>query len=224
MGQKVRPYSFRVGVTKPWRARWFAPKKDFGTYLVEDARIRRHVLQAYKFAAIPRIEIERKGEDKVTLYIFSAKAGMLIGKKTNRLSDLEREVKLLTGGRQVDIRVMEVSKPELDAQLAAERIAEQLERRGSFRRAVKREVDLIRSAGAVGCKVQVSGRLGGAELSRIEKQAWGSVPLQTLDADIDYGFAEAKTAYGILGVKVWINRGMLRQTEESKYGLDAQTN
>jgi small subunit ribosomal protein S3 len=219
MGQKIRPYGFRVGITKPWRSRWYANKKAFGTYLVEDSKIRKHILEVYKFAAIPRVEIERKGDDKLTVYVFTAKPGMLIGKKTNRLSDLEKEISLLTEGKLVDIRVMEVQKPELDAQLAAERISEQLERRGSFRRAIKREIELIRGGGAIGTKVVVSGRLGGADLSRQEKQVWGSVPLSTLDADIDYGFAQAKTTYGILGIKVWINRGLMKQTEEAKYGL-----
>ncbi len=224
MGQKIRPYGFRVGVTKPWRSRWFANKKQFGSFLVEDTRIRKHILKEYRFAAIPRIEIERKGDDKITVYIFTAKPGMLIGKKTNRLSDLEKELALLTDGKLIDTRVLEVQKPELDAQLAAERISEQLERRGSFRRAIKREMEMIRGGGAEGCKVVLAGRLGGADLSRTEKQTWGSVPLSTLDADIDYGFAEAKTTFGILGIKVWINRGMMKQTEEAKYGLAAEKN
>ncbi|MDC1141460.1 30S ribosomal protein S3 [Planctomycetota bacterium] len=218
MGQKIRPYGFRVGVTKPWRSRWFADKKNFGQYLVEDAKIRKHIKRVYRFAAIPRVEIERKGDDKVTVYVFTAKPGMLIGKKTNRLSDLEKELGLISEGKMIDVRVMEVTKPELDGQLAAERIAEQLERRGGFRRAIKREIDLVKGAGALGVKVQIGGRLGGADLGRIEKQVWGSVPLSTLDADIDYGFAEAMTTYGIIGVKVWIHRGMMRDTEESKYG------
>jgi small subunit ribosomal protein S3 len=224
MGQKIRPYGFRVGITKPWRSRWFANKKQFGTFLVEDTKIRKHILKEYKFAGIPRVEIERKGDDKITVYIFTAKPGMLIGKKTNRLSDLEKELALITGGKMIDTRVLEVQKPELDAQLAAERISEQLERRGSFRRAIKREMELIRGGGAEGCKMVVSGRLGGADLSRQEKQTWGSVPLGTLDADIDYGFAEAKTTFGILGIKVWIHRGMMKQTEEAKYGLAAEKN
>lgn len=219
MGQKIRPYGFRVGITKPWRSRWFANKKAFGTYVVEDAKIRKHILKGYKFAAIPRVEIERKGDEKITVYVYTAKPGMLIGKKTNRLSDLEKEISLLTDGKLIDIRVMEVQKPELDAQLSAERIAEQLERRGSFRRAIRREMDLVKGGGAMGAKVVVAGRLGGADLGRVEKQGFGSVPLSTLDADIDYGLAEARTTYGIIGVKVWINRGLMRQTEEAKYGL-----
>jgi small subunit ribosomal protein S3 len=224
MGQKIRPYGFRVGVTKPWRSRWFANKKQFGTFLVEDTKIRKHILKEYRFAAIPRVEIERKGEDKITVYVYTAKPGMLIGKKTNRLSDLEKELGLLTDGKMIDIRVLEVQKPELDAQLAAERVAEQLERRGSFRRAMKREMELIRGAGAEGAKMVMAGRLGGADLGRVEKQVWGSVPLSTLDADIDYGFAEAHTTYGVIGVKVWIHRGMMRETEEAKYGLASKTN
>lgn len=219
MGQKIRPYGFRVGITKPWRSRWVASKKNFGTYLVEDAKIRKHILSEYRFAGIPRVEIERKGDEKITVYIYTSKPGMLIGKKTNRLSDLEKEIQLLTDGKLVDIRVMEVQKPELDAQLAAQQIAEQLERRGSFRRAIKRQMDMIQGGGALGCKVVVAGRLGGADLGRVEKQVFGSVPLSTLDADIDYGLAEAHTTYGIIGVKVWIHRGLMRQTEEAKYGL-----
>lgn len=220
MGQKVRPYSFRVGITKPWRSRWYAAKKEFGVYLVEDAKIRRHILKMYKFAGIPQVEIERSGDKKITLIIHSAKPGMLISKKTNRLSDLEKEVALLTGGKACDVRVKEVAKPELDAQLAAERIAEQLERRGSYKRAAKREMDMIKGAGAEGCKVQISGRLGGSDISRVEKQVSGSVPLNTLDADIDYGFSEALTVYGKLGVKVWIYRGMMKQTQEAMFGLE----
>ncbi|MCC6574527.1 MAG: 30S ribosomal protein S3 [Planctomycetes bacterium] len=220
MGQKVRPYSFRVGVTKPWRSRWFAAKKEFGVYLVEDAKIRRHIHRMYKYAGIPQVEIERSGDNKITLIIHSAKPGMLISKKTNRLSDLEKEVALLTGGKACDVRVKEVSKPELDAQLAAERIAEQLERRGSYKRAAKREMDMIKGAGAEGCKVQIAGRLGGSDISRVEKQVSGSVPLNTLDADIDYGFSEAQTVYGKLGVKVWIYRGMMKQTQEAIFGLE----
>ena len=222
MGQKVHPYGFRVGITKPWRSRWFARKKDFGIFLVEDAKIRKHILGEYRYAAIPRVDIERKGDDKITIFIYTAKPGMLIGKKTNRLSDLEKEISLLTSGKAIDIRVMEVTKPELDGQLAAQRIAEQLERRGSYRRAIKRELELIRSAGAEGVKIQAGGRLGGSELGRIEKQVWGSVPLTTLDADIDYGFAEARTTYGIIGVKVWIHRGMIEKSKEPVYGLAAK--
>jgi small subunit ribosomal protein S3 len=224
MGQKVRPYSFRVGVTKPWRSRWFANKRNFGANLVEDSKIRKHILKEYKFAGVPRVEIERKGDEKITVYVLTSKPGMLIGKKTNRLSDLEKELLLLTDGKLVDIRVIEVQKPELDAQLRAEGVAEQIERRVGFRRAIKREMEQIKAAGAHGCKVVVSGRLGGADLGRVEKQVWGSVPLSTLDADIDYGFAEAKTTYGIIGVKVWIHRGMLKQTEETKYGLASEAN
>lgn len=209
MGQKIRPYGFRVGVTKPWRSRWFANKKDFGKCLVEDAKIRRHIVKYYRFAAIPHVEIERKGE-KVIVLIHTAKPGMLMSKKTNRMADLEKELELLTGNKQIDVRIIEVSKPELNGQLAAERVAEQLERRSSFRRAMKREIDSIRGGGALGCKIQLGGRLGGADLGRIEKQNWGSVPLSTLDADIDYGFAEAHTTFGIIGIKVWIHRGSLK--------------
>ena len=207
MGQKIRPYGFRVGISKPWRSRWYANKKAFGTYLVEDSKIRKHITSVYRFASIPRVEIERKGDDKLTVYVFTAKPGMLIGKKTNRLSDLEKEISLLTDGKLVDIRVMEVQKPELDAQLIAEGVAQQLERRIAFRRAMKRAVQSAMRLGAEGIRINCGGRLGGAEIARMEWYREGRVPLHTLRADIDYGTAEASTAYGICGVKVWVFKG-----------------
>lgn len=209
MGQKVHPYGFRVGITRPWKSRWYARKEHFGDFIIEDARIRKHVMDNYREAAIPDVEIERKGIDRVTVYINTAKPGMLLGKKTNRLTELEKELHELTGGKLIDTRLKDVQRPELNGQLAAQRIADQIERRVSFRRAAKRELEMIQQAGAKGVKIHLGGRLGGAELSRVEKQAWGSVPLQTLTADVDYGLAEARTTYGIIGVKVWIYRGKI---------------
>ncbi len=209
MGQKIHPYGFRVGITRPWRSRWYANKANFGDLLVEDNRIRKHVLKACKDAAVPQVDIERKGLDQVTVFIFTAKPGMLLGKKTNRLTELEKELSDLTGGKQIDTRLVEVQAPELNAMLVAKGIAEQIERRAAFRRAGKRAIEVVQQAGAKGVKLSLSGRLGGAELSRIEKMAWGSVPLHTLTADVDYGLAEAQTTYGVIGIKVWINRGVI---------------
>jgi small subunit ribosomal protein S3 len=209
MGQKIHPYGFRVGITRPWRSRWYASKQHFGDLLVEDNRIRKHVLKACRDAAVPQVDIERKGLDQVTVFIFTAKPGMLLGKKTNRLTELERELMDLTGGKQIDTRLVEVQAPELNAMLVAKGICEQLERRTAFRRAGKRAMEVVQQAGAKGVKLSLSGRLGGAELSRTEKMAWGSVPLHTLVADVDYGLAEALTSYGVIGVKVWINRGII---------------
>lgn len=216
MGQKIHPYGFRVGVTRPWRSRWFANKHRFGDLLVEDHRIRRYILDTYKDASIPRVEIERKGDDRVTVFIHTAKAGMLLGKKTNRLTEIEKDLQELTEGKTIDTRLVDITKPELDAQLAAMRIAEQLERRIHFRRAGKREQDIIQQAGAKGLKIWMGGRLGGADLARQEKISWGSVPLHTLDADVDYGFAEANTTYGVIGIKVWIHRGKIGEEQEEQ--------
>jgi len=209
MGQKIHPYGFRVGITRPWRSRWYASKARYGDLLIEDFRIRQHIIKNYKDSAIPHVDIERKGDDRVTVYIHTAKSGMLLGKKTNRLTELEKELTEITGGKKIDTRLLDVVNPELNAQLAARSIAEQIERRTSFRRAAKRQMEVVQQAGAKGVKLGMSGRLGGAELARHEKMSWGSVPLHTLTADVDYGFAEAHTSYGIIGIKVWINRGKI---------------
>ena len=215
MGQKIHPYGFRVGVTRPWMSRWYANKKDFGDLVVEDFRIRKHIMTNYKESAIPRVAIERKGgDDKVTVFIHTAKAGTLLDKRTNRLTELEKELSAIAGGKQVDTRLIDVSKPELDATLCAQRIAEQIERRIAFRRAGKREMELVQQAGALGIKLALAGRLGGRELARTEKMTWGSVPLTTLSADVDYGFAEAHTSYGLIGCKVWIFRGKIQTAAE----------
>lgn len=209
MGQKVHPYGYRVGITKPHRSRWYASKKNFGDFLVEDFRIRKHITTAYKDAEIPYVDIERKGDDRVTVFIHTARSGMLLGKKTNRLTEIEAELAGICGKKQVDIRLVEVQRPELDAQLTAMKIADQIVRRFAFRRAAQRERDNVMGAGAKGMKICMSGRLGGAELARQEKVVVGSVPLHTLTADVDYGFAEAHTSYGKIGIKVWIHRGMI---------------
>ncbi|MCK6438721.1 MAG: 30S ribosomal protein S3 [Planctomycetes bacterium] len=210
MGQKIHPYGFRVGITRPWRSRWYANKHKFGALLIEDHRIRQHIMQNYSESAIPRVEIERKGEEKVTVFIHTAKAGTLLGKKTNRLTELEKELHELTGGKVIDTRLIDIQKPELDATLTAQRIAEQIVRRINFRRAAKREQELVQQSGALGIKIQLAGRLGGKELARTEKMVWGSIPLHTLRADVDYGIAEAHTTYGTIGIQIWINRGEIQ--------------
>ena len=212
MGQKIHPYGFRVGVTKGWQSRWYASKKDFGNFLVEDARIRRHIHESLKHAGVPRIEIERS-VDEVRILIHAAQPGRVIGRKGAEVDRLKAEVEEFLK-KKVIINIKEVKKPELDPQLVAEGIADQLIRRFSFRRAMRRAVESVLQAGALGVKVRVGGRLGGSEMSRYERYIVGQLPLQTLMADVEYGFAEAKTTYGVIGVKVWIYRGMIDRNEE----------
>ena len=202
MGQKIRPTGLRIGITESWRSRWYAGKKDFGRLLVEDHKIRRFIQNHYKFAGIPKVEIERTGEE-VRLVLHCARPGIIIGRKGQEVERLRGVLEGLVG-RMVSIDIKEVAKPELDAQLVAQSVAEQLEKRSSFRRTIKRSADMTMDAGAFGVKIQVSGRLGGSEMSRSEYTLHGSIPLHTLDANIDYGFVEAKTTYGHIGVKCWI--------------------
>ena len=204
MGQKVHPKGLRIGVIKDWDARWYADK-NYAELLQEDIKIRRHIKKTMYDAGISRVEIERAA-NRVKITIHTARPGMVIGKGGSGVEALRQEIQRMTG-RQISINVVEVEVPELDAQLVAENVAAQLERRISFRRAMKQAVSRARRLGAKGIKVMCSGRLGGAEMSRREWYAEGSVPLHTLRADIDYGFAEAFTTYGQIGVKVWINKG-----------------
>jgi small subunit ribosomal protein S3 len=205
MGQKVRPTGFRVGVYEPWRSRWYAPKKEFSRNLLQDLQIRRHIKNNYHFAGIPRIDIERQPE-VVKITVHTARPGILIGKKGAKVEKLREELETICKSK-VDLDIFEITKPELSAQLVAENIAEQLEKRASFRRTVKKALSTTMQMGAFGCKVRVSGRLGGSEMARTQKQGEGSVPLATLRANIDYGFAESKTSYGTIGVKCWIYVG-----------------
>lgn len=207
MGQKVRPTSLRLGITEPWRSRWYATKKDFKDALLEDHRIRQYVKKNYKFAGIPKIEIERKGEE-VNVILNTARPGLVIGRKGAEVDKLRGELRKITS-KKTNINIVEVSKPELDAQLVAESIGEQLEKRSSFRRTMKKSIEMGRQAGALGMKIICAGRLGGAEIARRETQSDGSIPLHTLRAVIDYGFAEALTTYGVVGVKVWIYKGLV---------------
>ncbi len=217
MGQKVRPTGFRVGITDDWRSRWYAKKKDFGTLLVEDQKIRDFVKREYGFAGIPRVDIERKTEGgEVTVIIRTARPGVIIGRKGAKVDALKAALAQQTQ-KKVDLKIIEIDRPELDAQLVAEGVAEQLKKRMSFRRVIKKSLELTMGAGAKGCKLQVAGRLGGHEMARTEHSHEGSIPLQTLRADIDYGFAEAFTTHGAIGVKCWIYRGMLAPGEKKRY-------
>ncbi|MCX7417203.1 MAG: 30S ribosomal protein S3 [Planctomycetota bacterium] len=217
MGQKVNPIGFRTGITEPWKSRWYASKKDFRELLLEDFRMRKFLKTKYRAAAIPKVEIERT-RDEVKVILHSARPGIIIGRKGQEVDRLQSELQELIG-RRVNLKVEEVSRPEIMAQLIAEDIADQLTKRAAFRRTMKRSIDTTMDAGAKGVKIQLSGRLGGAEMSRCEKGMAGSVPLSTLRAKIDYGFCEAPTAQGNIGVQVWVNQGMY---EENGDGADAQ--
>ena len=220
MGQKVNPIGFRTGIMEDWKSRWYASKHDFSELLVEDQKIRRYIKDKYRFAGIPVIEIERtRDEVKVTLH--TARPGIIIGRKGQEVERLQTDLQELTG-RRINIKIQEIARPEINGQLVAEDISEQLQKRASFRRTMKRALEQTMDAGAQGIKIQLSGRLGGSEMAREEKALLGRVPLQTLRAKISYGFAEAKTAQGHIGVKVWINQGEY-QDEESGDGADAQT-
>ncbi len=207
MGQKVNPHGFRVGVIKDWDSRWFANKKDFADLLIEDGKIRDFIKNRLTKAGagVSKIEIER-AVNKITVSIFTSKPGIVIGKGGAGVEQLKGEVVRLVG-KPVNLNIIEIKNPDSDAQLTAESIAQQLERRISYRRAMKQSMGRAMRTGAKGIKVKCSGRLGGAEIARVEGYHDGSIPLQTLRADIDYGFAEAKTTYGRIGVKVWMYKG-----------------
>ncbi len=213
MGQKVNPVGFRTGIMMGWKSRWYAPKEEFAALLLEDKKLRefikKHPTRNYKAAGIDRIEIERT-RDEVKVILFVARPGLIIGKKGQEIEVLQDELQNLIG-RRINLKIEELSRPELQAQLVAEKIAEQLSKRASFRRTMKRAIEETMDAGARGIKVQLAGRLGGAEMARREKQIAGSIPLSTLRAKIDYGITEAMTAQGHIGVQVWINQGNLRR-------------
>ncbi|MGN9164875.1 30S ribosomal protein S3 [Tissierellaceae bacterium HCP3S3_D8] len=212
MGQKVNPHGLRVGVIKDWDSKWYADKKEFDELLVEDFKIREYVKEKLFIAGVSRLEIERAA-NKIKLNVYTAKPGMVIGRGGSGVEELRKELEKMTG-KSVIINVEEIKKPELDAQLVAENIASQLERRVSFRRAMKQGIQRTMRAGALGMKTSVSGRLGGADMARTEGYSEGTIPLQTLRADIDYGFAEADTTYGKLGVKVWLYKGEVLPTKK----------
>lgn len=219
MGQKVRPTGFRVGIMETWRSRWYAPKREFGDLLHEDFKIRRFVATKYEFAEISKVEIERT-RDQVVVHLHSARPGVIIGRKGQEVDKLKAELEDLTG-RRMDVKIVEITNPNRDAKLVATRIAQQLKKRGSFRRAIKKTLDEVMSSGVYGVKIQMSGRLGGAEMSRTEKASRGSIPLSTLRRHIDYGFADSLTSTGIIGVKVWIDLGDYSD-EETADGANAK--
>jgi small subunit ribosomal protein S3 len=206
MGQKVSPHGLRVGVIKDWDSKWYADKQSFADYLVEDNAIREFIKKKLYAAGVSRVVIERRGENEIRVTAAVGKPGLVIGKDGSGIDQVKNELAKMTG-KNVVIDIKEVRRSELDAQLTAESIAAALEKRVAFRRAMKQAIGRTMKAGAKGIKVLTSGRLGGAEIARSEKYSEGNVPLHTLRADIDYGFAEADTTYGKIGVKVWINHG-----------------
>ena len=220
MGQKVNPHGLRVGVIKDWDSRWYAKNELVGDLLVEDKKIRDYLKKTLYSAGIPKIEIERDNA-KVRIYLHCARPGVVIGKGGEDIKKIEAQLVKLTG-KPVDLKIVEVRDIDTNAQLVAENIAQQLEKRISFRRAMKQSLQRAMRAGAKGMKTTVSGRLGGADIARTEHYHEGSIPLQTLRADIDYGFAEAKTTYGRLGVKVWVYKGQ-RLPKPKKAPVAAKT-
>jgi small subunit ribosomal protein S3 len=218
MGQKVNPIGFRTGIMCGWKSRWYASKKEYSELLLEDYKLRKFIKEKFRFAGIPKIEIERT-RDEVKVILFTARPGIIIGRKGQEVERLQTELQELIG-RRINIKIEEIARPEIQAQLVAEDISEQLAKRASFRRTMKRAMEQTMEAGAKGIKIQLSGRLGGAEMSRCEKSISGSIPLSTLRAKVDYGFTEAKTAQGHIGVKVWVNQGMYYEDEND--GADAQ--
>jgi small subunit ribosomal protein S3 len=220
MGQKTSPIGFRTGITRGWQSTWFASKSDYGDFLVEDQKIRQYIDRKLNRqmpnGAVAKIEIVRtRNEVKVTLY--SARPGIVIGPRGGEVDKLREELEAMTG-RKMSVNVIEIKEPDLNATLVAEAIAEQLSKRASFRRTMKQYCESAMNAGAKGVKIICSGRLAGAEIARSEAQKLGSIPLQTLDADVDYGTATARTTYGAIGIKVWIYRGKFGEEIEPKQG------
>jgi small subunit ribosomal protein S3 len=221
MGQKVRPTGFRTGIMVDWLSTWYASKHDFSELLIEDRKIRKFVKRRYGGSGISKIRIERTRE-KVVVFIHSARVGMIIGKKGQEVDKLTKDLEDLCH-RHIEVKTIEVNRPEIDPQLVAEDIAEQLQKRASFRRTLKRAIDTTMEAGAKGVRIQLAGRLGGSEMARTESNMAGSIPLSTLRAKIEYGFAEAKTAQGHIGIKVWINNGDYLDPQENADAAHAQT-
>ncbi len=223
MGQKVNPYGFRLGVTTDWKSRWFADRKQYSDYLIEDWKIRNYLMTQMPHAAISRIEVERT-RDRLRVDVHTARPGIVIGRRGAEADRLRGGLTKITGNAKVQLNIQEIKQPELDAALIAQGVADQLAGRVAFRRAMKRAVQNAQKAGALGIRVQCSGRLGGAEMSRTEWYREGRVPLHTLRADIDYGFREAKTTYGRIGVKVWLYKGDIvpyRASVEDKIAREA---
>ncbi|MGH7198486.1 MAG: 30S ribosomal protein S3 [Candidatus Omnitrophota bacterium] len=215
MGQKVHPISFRLGVIKTWSSLWYAGKKDFAKFLHEDIKMRKHVFKTFEQAAIAKVEIERASE-KIRVNVHTARPGVIIGRKGADIDRLREELQKMTGNKEVHINIREIKNPAIEAQLIAENIALQLQKRIAFRRAMKKSIQQAMDAGAKGIKIQTKGRLAGAEIARAEGYLEGKVPLHTLRADIDYGFAEAMTTYGKIGVKVLVYKGDIIKRQDVK--------
>jgi small subunit ribosomal protein S3 len=223
MGQKVNPYGFRLGITTDWKSRWFADRKDYSRFIIEDWKIRDLLMTDLPHAAISRVEVERT-RDRLRVDVHTARPGIVIGRRGAEADRLRARLTQITGNNKVQLNIQEIKQPELDAALIAQGVADQLAGRVAFRRAMKRAVQNAQKAGALGIRVQCSGRLGGSEMSRTEWYREGRVPLHTLRADIDYGFREAKTTAGRIGVKVWIYKGDIlpyKSTAEDKITREA---
>jgi small subunit ribosomal protein S3 len=213
MGQKVNPIGYRLVINRDWRSRWFATKQEFGRTLHEDLKIRKYVKDRLQFAAVARITIERAW-NSIRITIHSARPGLVIGRRGSEIETMTADISAMSSGKQVKIDIVEIKQPEMDAQLVAENISMQLERRINFRRAIKKTMQTTMDMGAAGIKIRCAGRLGGAEIARTEWARQGSIPLQSLRVPIDYGFAEASTTYGVIGVKCWIYRKEQLETEQ----------
>ena len=220
MGQKVRPTGFRVGIMTGWASSWYAGKQDFSELLLEDVKIRKFIKTKFKRSGISKIRIDRTRE-RVTVHIHSAKVGVIIGKKGTEIDKLTKDLENLVH-RHIEVKTIEVGNPMVDPQLIAEDIAEQLEKRSSFRKTMKRAIDQTMESGAKGVKIQLAGRLGGSEMARCEIGMDGSIPLSTLRARVEYGFTEASTAQGNIGIKVWVNNGDYLTGEETTNAPNAQ--
>jgi small subunit ribosomal protein S3 len=217
MGQKVNPISFRLGIIRPWESRWFADRRNFHHLLAEDLKVRDHIKQRFMQAGIARIDLER-AQDRAKITIHTARPGIIIGRQGQEIEKLKADLQAMTG-KQINLLIEEIKKPDLVAQLVAENVAGQLMRRIGFRRAMKKTVLACIKAGAQGVKIRCSGRLGGAEIARSEQYREGRVPLHTLRADIDYGFAEARTKYGVIGIKTWLFRGEVFEQRKERQVL-----
>lgn len=217
MGQKVNPHGLRVGVIAGWNAQWYANKKDFSKYVLEDHKIREYIKKKYYAFGISKVAIER-AQDKVVINIHTSKPGMLIGTKGAGVEQLKKELGKIVKAGSIHINILEVKRPDMDAVLVAESVAQQLEKRASFRRTMKQAMSRVMRSGAKGVKIMVAGRLDGAEIARSESYHEGSIPLQTMRADIDYGTAEAHTTFGIIGIKVWVYKGEILPVVKSEGG------
>ncbi|MFT5051764.1 MAG: small subunit ribosomal protein S3 [Chlamydiales bacterium] len=219
MGQKIHPTGYRMGIVEPWASRWHGSKHNFAKLLLQDRNIRKHVMAEYGSAGIPRIEIERTGE-AVNVIIFTARPGVLVGRKGVRIDQLKNELQKICS-MTVHLTIHEVKRPELSAGLVAEVIADALKRRMAFRRAVKKAIQTTMQAGAQGIKIEINGRLGGSEMARTAKERMGRVPLSTLQANVEYGTALSRTTYGIIGVKVWIYKGDIERGQKVNYRVSS---